>query len=230
MSNKRRVKKTVKHTHSYGEGMDKMLSMFKDFASKWEGINKEVVEKHNNMAAQLSAQEQLIKNVANFCAGELGKTQAKLNLWFESVETALHHHDVNYIACAEFLKEILGQLTQVDAFFRKAGIAPELAEADIEEIKKDALEWFGTLQMSAFKKANEEVARQEAEAREKREAEKKRLAEEKEKAAADKAEAERMEAEFQKAEAQDRGTAPATGQAEQESLGLPPDVRVFGMT
>ncbi len=231
MSNKKRVKKTIKHTHSYGEGADKMLGMLKEFAQRWEGVQKELVEKHNSMAAQLAAQEAMFKQLSQFSAMEFGKMQAKLNLWFESVDCALHHHDVTYIACAEILKEVFGQLTQVDLYFRRiSGLDISFSDREIETVKKDATEWFNSVMVSAFKTANETVEMQRQAAEEARQQEKEKLAAEKEQAAADRAEAERMESELQNAEKQDRGVAPASGHAEAESLGLPPDVRVFGMT
>lgn len=237
MSNKRRVKKTIKHTHSYGEGADKMLGMLKEFAKDWEGRQKEMVDKHNEMAAQLAAQEKLTQQVANFAASEFGKMQARLNLYFESIDGALHHHDVNDIAAAELLKEVFGQLTQADLFFKRlAGKLEggeallEIAEADASSIKSDTLTWYHDLVRSAFKTANEVVEQQRKAAEESRKAEQAKVAAEKQKAAEDRAEAERMEAELQKAEGQDRGLVPSTGSSEQESLGLPPDVRVFGMT
>jgi hypothetical protein len=234
MSNKLRVKKTVHHTHSFGQGADKMLAQLKDFAKDWEGRQKELVEKHNQMAAQLAAQETLTQQVANFAASEFGKMQAKLNLYFQSIDGALHHHDVNNIALSELLKEVFGQLTQADLFFKKlaapGGLSLELDEADAASIKRDATSWYEDLVGSAFKVANEMVERQRLEVEEARKAEAERIAAEKQKAADDKSEAERMESEFRKAEGQDRGLVEASGYTEQESLGLPADVRVFGMT
>ena len=200
MSNKKRVKKVVKHTHSYEKGADRMLGMLKEFAKDWEGRQKELVTKHNEMASQLAAQEQLTKNVANFAAAEFGKMQARLNVWFQSVEGALHHHDVNDIAAAELLKEVFGQLTQIDFFLKKAGSVPELSDEDVAGIKKEAVEWYDDLLKSAFKTANEKVEQERLAVEEARKAEQARIASEKEKAAVDKSEAERMEAELQKAE------------------------------
>lgn len=199
------------------------------FAADWETRQKELVEKHNSMASQLAAMEHLIKQVANFSAAEIGKMMAKLNIYFQSVDGTLHHHDVNIIAMSEILKEIFGQITQIDLVFRKAGMSPVLLDEDVENIKKEATEWFQATTISAFQKADEIVQAQQKEAAEKREALEATLAAEKEKAAADKAEAERMEAEFQASEAQDRGLSPSSGHTEAEKLGLPPDVRVFGM-
>lgn len=207
-----------------------LKDLLRDFAKDWEARQKELVEKHNSMASQLAAQEHLIKQVANFSAAEIGKMMAKLNLYFQSVDGALHHHDVNDLAMSELLKEIFGQLTQIDTVFRKANMSSELSDEDIENIKKEATEWFQATTASAFQKANETVQAQQKEAEEKRKAAEAALAAEKEKAAADKAEAERMEAEFQASEKQDRGLAPSSGHTEAEKLGLPPDVRVFGMT
>jgi len=208
-----------------------LKDLLKDFAKDWEGRQKELVTKHNEMAAQLAAQEQLTRNVANFAAAEFGKMQAKLNIYFQSVDGALHHHDVNDIATSEMLREIFGQLTQADLYFRRIqGLDVSLSDDEVEGIKKEAVEWFSTTMTSAFKTANETVERQRKEAEEARQQEKAAIAAEKEKAASDRAEAERMEAELLKAEQQDRGVAQASGHTEAESLGLPPDVRVFGMT
>lgn len=242
MSNKKRIKKTINHTHSYGKGADKMLGMLKDYAANWDKVQKQLVDKHNEMAAQLAAVEQLVNNVAKFSAGEFGKMQAKLNFWFQSVDAALHHHDVNHLAASEIMKEIFGQLTQVDFYLKKAfgftiSGAPEesdkwfsLDSEEVEKIKTEATEWFDSVLASAFKTANESVNRQRQEADEARKKEQEERAAAMQKEADDKSEAARMEAELQNAEKQDRGVAPASGSSEQENLGLPPEVRVFGMT
>lgn len=235
MSKKIRVKKHITHTH--GGGAEKMFNLLKSFAADWEGRQKELVEKHNEMAAQLAAQEQLTQQVAQFATSEFGKMQARLNLYFQSIDQALHHHDVNDIAAAEILKEIFGQLTQVDVFLKRLSVRVsdregvlDLAGADVANIKKEALEWFDSTVASAFKVANEAVEEQRKAAEEQSKAEQARIAAEKEKAAADKEEAARMESELQKAEREDRGLEQASSFTEQEALGLPPDVKVFGMT
>lgn len=203
-----------------------------DFAKKWEKTQKELVDKHNDMAAQLAAQEQLLENLGKFTAKEFGETQAKLNLWFSSVEGALHHHDVSHLASAEILKEIFGQLTQIEHFLQKisGSISLELSTEDLEQIKTKASEWFNSVIKSAFFTANNEVDRQKREAEESRKIEMERIAAEKNKAAEDKTEAERIEEEFQRSELQDRGLLSSTGNTEQETLGIPADVRIFGIT
>lgn len=232
MSNKRRVKVKKVVTHSHSEGVGELLGKLKEFAGLWEGRQRELVTKHNEMAAQLAAQEQLVKKVAEFTAAEIGKTQARLNMYFESIEKALHHHDVNDLAAAEMMKELFGQLTQVDLYLKRIADETKLAlsESDIVGIKADATEWYDSVVKSAFTHANETIAKAQDEALEARKAEQAKIALEKEQAAADKTEAERMEAEFIRADRQDRGIAKAPDYTEQESLGLPPEVRVFGMT
>lgn len=204
-----------------------------DFAKKWEKTQKELVDKHNDMAAQLAAQEQLIENLGKFTAKEFGTTQANLNLWFSSVEGALHHHDVSHLASAEILREIFGQLVQIEHLLQRVvsgSTSLELSSNDLEQIKTRASEWFNSVINSAFSIANSAVDKQKREAEEARKVEMEKIAIEKNKAAEDKTEAERVEAEFQRSELQDRGLTSSTDSTEQETLGIPADVRIFGIT
>jgi len=211
-----------------------LLSLVQRFGAQWEQKQKELVEKHNELAAQLAAQDQLIKQVANFSAAEIGKMMAKLNMYFQSVDGALHHHDINDIAAAEMLKEIFGQLTQVEVFFRRVpGLDVSLSDFEVEQIKGEATAWFDATVKSAFAKANEMVEEQRkavetARAQEKAAAVAAQQAKEKEQADLD--EATRMEKELLQANKQDLGLAPSSGHTEAEQLGLQPDVKVFGMT
>jgi hypothetical protein len=211
-----------------------LKDLLREFAKDWEGRQRELVAKHNEMAAQLAAHEHLIQNVSKFATSEFGKMQARLNVYFQSNEQALTHHDINDIAAAEILKEVFGQLTQMDLFFKKLaspqGFSLELSETDVEGIKKEATEWFDSVVQSAFKTASEKVEEQKQAAQKRIKVEVAQIAAEKEKVVAETNEAARMEAEMMKAEGQDRAIITPSGNAEQESLGLPPDVRVFGMT
>lgn len=84
---------------------------------KMEVINavKDIMEKHNAVAAQAAAHDQMIQNVVGFVAGKLGEANGGLEARFISIAKSIRGVDVNVLAIGEMLKELVGQLTQIDA-------------------------------------------------------------------------------------------------------------------
>lgn len=148
--------------------LDQMVKLEAKQDGKIAEIRKvcgEVVEKHNNLAAAQVAHDQVLKQVAGFTASELGKTQGNVSIIGRSLEGI----DRNVLALAELSREIIGQLTQVDALFKKlkqydARIEVELTAEEVATIKADAEKWHKELLKSAFAAADRRIEEQRTEA------------------------------------------------------------------
>lgn len=79
----------------------------------------EVSTKHNDLAAHLAAVEGVTNNVAQFTASEIGKLGGTMQQQMNIVGQATNAIDLNVLALAELMKEVIGQITQVDAIFKK---------------------------------------------------------------------------------------------------------------
>lgn len=184
---------------------------------KLEVVNqlKDFAEKHNSLAAQVASLEGVLKNLMNFVASELGKGQGSFEARFISIARSIRGVDVNVLAIAEMQKEIIGQLTQIDAVFQKLrssgnDLPIDLTEAEIEQVKTDAGAWYQDLLQSAFVAAQESMKRQEKAADEAYEAEQKRAKEAAEKLAAEQTQAQSIEDELKKAAANERAVTTST--------------------
>lgn len=149
-------------------------------------IVKDAVEKHNNLAAQVAAQEEILRQVAGFVSSKLGETNGSTEARFASIAKSVRGQDLNILAMGEVLKEVVGQLTQNDVImaqlvensekFLNSNVGPieerqkifaksfQIEDADIPEVKKRAEDWFKELVTSAFRTAQENMIRQEREA------------------------------------------------------------------
>lgn len=154
---------------------------------------KEIAEKHNELAAQIVAVEGLARNTAAFAASEIGKLGGTSHRHFAALDESVNAIDLNVLALAELAKEVIGQLTQIDAIFTKlsdklkfllgnnTAVQSQIDKAfmfsleEVSQIKASAEKWYGELVASSFKTVKakieaEEIARREKEAVEAQEA------------------------------------------------------------
>lgn len=75
----------------------------------------EIVAKQNDLAAHMMAVEGLAKNTAAFAASEMGKMGGSIQRHLNDLDQSASAIDLNVLALAELSKEVIGQLTQVDA-------------------------------------------------------------------------------------------------------------------
>ena len=169
---KKRVVKIVKH--NFEGGIDKVLEIVNSQNDKI----KELIAKHNAQATSLAETEKRQQQIALFSAQEFGKLMAQQQHIATEFSKSIEHIDLNVLATAEILKEIFGQLSQIDCFIKKVanGANLDLSEAEVEVVKKEATEWFQNTVASAFKTVRErreaeEKARLEELERAKKEAE-----------------------------------------------------------
>jgi fructose-specific phosphotransferase system component IIB len=211
---------------SNGSLSHRTLDELAKFDTKWGGRFNELVTKHNDMAANLAAIETMVKDIAAYTAGELGKMQGEMKATYESVGRSLGGMDMNILALAEMAKEVFGQLTQVDTLFRQLhtafskfvanthsdaegrvleltpddvasfNSALEIADVEVSRIKTEAEKWYQDVTASAFKTVREKLEK----AEEERLTNEKRAKEEAEKVAASKAESDGIETELKGAQ------------------------------
>lgn len=197
---------------SNGNGVPhRVLDQMAKFEAKWSGKLAEVVNKHNELAAQLTAIEGLVKNVAAFTASEMGKMGGTVERNLGYLQQAIQGIDLNTLAVGELAKELTGQLTQIDRLFaRIAEKSPELSldfsDEEIEGIKEESSERYTEWVSSAFNRVRERLQKEDAE----RQAAQQQAKEAAEKAAAAQAEAQTVEEELKKASVDERGVVTAT--------------------
>lgn len=173
----------------------------------------EVSTKHNDLAAHLAAVEGVTNNVAQFAASEIGKLGGTMQQQMNIVGQATNAIDLNVLALAELMKEVIGQITQVDVIFKKLhqGVRRlatsnhldistfsdvlDLADSEIAQVKADAEKWYQQMVASSFKAVRERLEKDDQE----RKAQEAAVAAEAEKKAAEVAEASVVEAELKKA-------------------------------
>lgn len=80
---------------------------------------KEIADKHNNLAAHISAVEGVVNNTAAFAASEIGKLGGLSQRHFNALDQSVNAIDLNVLALAELSKEVIGQLTQVDVLITR---------------------------------------------------------------------------------------------------------------
>lgn len=166
--------------------IDRIVKFEAEVAAKVNAQNKllgEVVTKHNDLAAKIEAVEHIAKQIAAFTASEMGKFQGTVMGHIGTLGRTTQGLDLNVLAMAEILKEVVGQLTQADAIFQKlaANAATflnnsmldkeklfascfELSEEEIATVKTEAEAWYKELLKSSFKTARESIEAAEAEA------------------------------------------------------------------
>lgn len=204
-SKKKRVVKIVKH--SFEGGIEQILDIVKQQRDKV----KEVVEKHNELTAKLSDVEKRQQQIAVFAAQEFGKLMAQTRTTTQSLVDSIDHLDLNVLSMVEILKELFGQITQADHFFKKLahGDLPpvpgndplELSEEEIKQVKDEAETWYNDVVASAFKKVQDRRAEEDR----RRAEELKKQKEAAEQAAKDEQEKRTVEKELQSAAEQERG-------------------------
>lgn len=158
---KKRVVKIVKH--SFEGGVEQLLDIVKGQSDKI----KELIAKHNEHVEKLAEIEKRQQQIAIFSAQEFGKLMAHSQHSTGEIAKSIDHIDLNVLATAEILKEVFGQLSQIDCFIKKLtpeGKVLDLSEEEVENVKKEASEWFSSTVGSAFrtvqqKRAEEEQAR-----------------------------------------------------------------------
>ena len=96
-----------------------VLDKLAKFEMGWSTKQGELVAKHNELAAQITAVEGVVKNIAAYTAAELGKFQGIVVGQIQQVGQALAGLDLNILALAEIQKEVFGQLTQIDAVLQR---------------------------------------------------------------------------------------------------------------
>jgi hypothetical protein len=188
-----------------GKGVaHKILDDMAKFEVRWTAKQEEIVAKHNDLVTHMAGLEAAIKSIGSAAGTEIAKLVTGQELRDREFGGALSGLDLNILAMAEIVKEIFGQLSQIDTLFdrifSKADLGASLSEDDRTGIKAKAEEWLKQVTISAFSTVQNRFA---AEAKARQEAEQ-AAKEEAEKAASAKQEAERVEKELQQAEATDR--------------------------
>lgn len=96
-----------------------VMDLVRKIEAQQNGRIAEIAKRHNDLAAAITAMEQMLKQVAGFTASEMGKfqgeTASRLGILARSVDGV----DLNVLALAEMAKEMIGQLAQVDTVFKK---------------------------------------------------------------------------------------------------------------
>lgn len=142
-----------------------VLDRLRGFEVGWNTKMQELVTRHNDLSAKMAAIESVVNNVASFMAAEMGKQHGQVQGQFNSVGRSLDTVDLNIIALSEVVKELVGQLTQIDFIFRKlrdsgSKFSLDLTEEELSQIKEDAEAWNKELLTSAFKSAQSIIKEQ----------------------------------------------------------------------
>lgn len=184
-----------------------------DAVAKIENKQREIAQKHNDMAAQLAAMEGLTKQIAAFTASELGKIGGTLQRQIRSIGEATNAIDVNVLALAEVLKEIISYITQIDyslSAFRVTGNNSdiEINSAMFAVIKETASNRYKELVAASFKVVQDRLDQEDKERQAKEIAEAQLAKEAAEKASAIE-ESKRIETELQRAHLAERAIVPS---------------------
>lgn len=95
-----------------------VIDMVRRIEAQQNGKIAELIKKHNDLAAAIAAQEQVMKQMAGFTAAEMGKFQGETAKHVSILARSVDGIDLNVLALAEMAKEIIGQLTQIDTVFK----------------------------------------------------------------------------------------------------------------
>jgi uncharacterized protein YdcH (DUF465 family) len=152
---KKKIKKTkTKRSPMSYPAMDAMVKLMTQVEAK----QAELVNKHNELASAITAQEALTKNVVSAVVTELGKIGGTI----EGHMQALSGLDLNILASAEVLRELTYQLSVLKARVATLGST----SVEFEMIKIESEELFGKMVSTAFSTVRERL---ELEARHRRE-------------------------------------------------------------
>lgn len=103
-----------------GNGLShQVLDKIVKFEASQQAKMGELIAKHNSMAAQINAQEAIMKNMAAWIAQELGKAQGTHQGQIRLLRDSIGGMDLNVLALAEVCREMIGQFTQVDTVLKK---------------------------------------------------------------------------------------------------------------
>lgn len=170
MSNKLRVKKIIKKvvTHNFDDSVKHLIDKVDRFGASWEAKHNEVIEKFNQMANSVELLKEMQQKIATFAAGEFGKLAAQQQMVVQQFGNSLEHLDMNVLATAEILREVFGQLSQVDDVLKRVSPDIEMDDEKIESLKAQATEWMREVTSAAFivvqqRKVAEESTRKVAE-------------------------------------------------------------------
>lgn len=188
----------------------------------------QIIERHNEMAANVAACEQMLRTLLTTVGSEIGMLKANFELLVRESDRMWAGLDRNVLALAEIIKEIFGQLSRFDFFFQKmssaARVSLRLDEDESARLQIDASRWYQQVTAQAF----ETVRTRFAEEEQKRMAQ--AVAEEAarkaaEQAAVDTDERNRVEAELRSAAASDRSVTVEIGGA---GAPIPDGADIFG--
>jgi hypothetical protein len=156
MSNKRRIKTVKVVRHNFEGGVEELLDRMKKFAEEW-------AEKLNAQAKASVQMEDHLKRLSIASAQEFGKLWANQQQFANSID----HVDTNVLVTTKVLREIFGQLQQIDtifSFMKEAEVPiPEITEEKAKEIKEAAEKWFKGIVAGCFKEFAEEQKAEKAE-------------------------------------------------------------------
>lgn len=173
------------------------------FAESMRSKMEEVIAKHNALAGEIEGVKKLQQQFMMFTAQEFGKATAQQQAIASELGSTIDHLDVNVLSLAEVMKEVFGQLQQIDFIFQNAKVVtpPEggykldvdvIKDADVPDIKEGAQKWFDTVVGAAFKTIQERRAEEQRVAEENA----RKAKEEAERAEKDKTEKELIEKEL----------------------------------
>lgn len=192
--------------------------------SKNPAIIDELIKKHNTMVEQIAEIQKTQQQIAKFAATEFGKMLAAQEAFRLRVNESIGHLDNNVLATAEMVKEVFGQLSQVDLLLGKLGTKTEvgltLTDEETAHVKTQAEEWYTSVMSASFAAVRERLLKE----AEEHAAAAQKAKEEAEKAEADKSEVERVEQELQRASTDDRIPQFSGG----EGADIPEGADVFG--
>lgn len=192
------VTKKVPDTEAFKLISEKVDRFGDSMRSKME----ELIAKHNALAGEIEGIKKLQQQFMMFTAQEMGKATAQQQAIASELGSTIDHLDVNVLSLAEVMKEVFGQLQQIDHIFQNAKVVSAeggyaldvdvIKDADVPGIKEGAQKWFDTVVASAFKTIQDRRAEEQRVAEENA----RKAKEEAERAAKDKSEKELVEKEL----------------------------------
>lgn len=172
---KQRVKKIVQHSHP--QSTAELHTKMDNVTDRVSKTLEDLVQKHNLLAKAIQECQENTQKLSIFAAQELGKSNAMQQVLARELGDSVNKLDLNVMAMVEILKEVFGQLSQIDSMFAAMDIRVNdkpIAEAvDVEAIKIAAERWFKECVTSAFHTVHARMREQE----EKRQAEAKQAEE-----------------------------------------------------
>lgn len=139
--------------HSFEGGIDEILDRLRQHADHYNKKLNEVVAAHNAISEHLTKIEAVQQNIARWVSTEFGKSLAEQKMFGNSVADAVTHVDNNVMALSEVVREVFGQLTQIDRFFKKVtgpDNTPKLTDEEVEDVKAEATDWYRQVTETSF--------------------------------------------------------------------------------